>query len=189
MMREKKDKYKYRIITVPNILSMCRIALIPAIIWLYCGKGEHDTAGYVLLISGFTDILDGLIARGFNMVSNFGKLLDPIADKLTQISILFCLLTRFPLAALPLSLLLIKESVNAVQGAMVLRKTGGVHSSRWHGKLSTLLLYAVMLLHFFWVNITPTVSNITLSACALMILVSFILYTFRNMKILRDRSR
>ena len=189
MVREKKDKYKYRIITVPNILSMCRIALIPVIIWLYCGKGEHDTAGYVLLISGFTDILDGLIARGFNMVSNFGKLLDPIADKLTQISILFCLLTRFPLAALPLALLLIKESVNAVQGAMILRKTGGVHSSQWHGKLSTLLLYAVMLLHFFWVDITPTVSNITLSACALIILVSFILYTFRNMKILRDRNR
>ena len=43
MMREKKDKYKYRIITVPNILSMCRIALIPVIIWLYCGKGEHET--------------------------------------------------------------------------------------------------------------------------------------------------
>ena len=189
MVREKKDKYKYRIITVPNILSMCRIALIPAIIWLYCGKGEHDTAGYVLLISGFTDILDGLIARGFNMVSNFGKLLDPIADKLTQISILFCLLTRFPLAAIPLALLLIKESVNAVQGAMVLRKTGGVHSSRWHGKLSTLLLYAVMLLHFFWVDITPTVSNITLSACALMILLSFVLYTLRNMKILRGESR
>lgn len=88
------DKGK-QILTIPNLLSVFRILLIPLIVWLYCGKQDYLLAAWVLLLSGVTDIADGFIARHFHMVSDLGKVLDPIADKLTQTVALVCLLTRF----------------------------------------------------------------------------------------------
>ena len=73
-----------RIITVPNLLSFFRFCLIPVIIWSYCVKENPLLAGEILLLSGLTDLADGYIARRFHMISNLGKILDPVADKLTQ---------------------------------------------------------------------------------------------------------
>ena len=72
-----------RIITVPNLLSFFRFCLIPVIIWSYCVKENPLLAGEILLLSGLTDLADGYIARRFHMISNLGKILDPVADKLT----------------------------------------------------------------------------------------------------------
>ena len=85
-----------RIITVPNLLSFFRLCLIPVIIWSYCVKKNPLLAGEILLLSGLTDLADGYIARRFHMISNLGKILDPVADKLTQAAMLICLFTRFP---------------------------------------------------------------------------------------------
>ena len=82
---------KNRILTIPNILSFVRIGLITFIMWLYLAKERYEAALFVLIASGLTDIVDGFIARRFNMISDFGKIIDPIADKLTQASVLFCL--------------------------------------------------------------------------------------------------
>ena len=73
-----------RIITVPNLLSFFRLCLIPVIIWSYCVKKNPLLAGEILLLSGLTDLADGYIARRFHRISNLGKILDPVADKLTQ---------------------------------------------------------------------------------------------------------
>ena len=75
---------------VPNILTIIRFLLIP-IILLFLFSGNYLLAFIFFTISGITDILDGYIARKFNLVSNFGKLMDPLADKLTQISMLAAL--------------------------------------------------------------------------------------------------
>ena len=85
-----------RIITVPNLLSFFRLCLIPVIIWSYCVKKNPLLAGEILLLSGLTDLADGYIARRFHRISNLGKILDPVADKLTQAAMLICLFTRFP---------------------------------------------------------------------------------------------
>ena len=79
-----------RIITVPNLLSFFRLCLIPVIIWSYCVKKNPLLAGEILLLSGLTDLADGYIARRFHMISNLGKILDPVADKLTQAAMLIC---------------------------------------------------------------------------------------------------
>ena len=97
-----KDKYKKKIITIPNILSFIRLCLIPIIVWLYIGKQDHIMAGVFVIISGITDIVDGFIARTFNMISDVGKVLDPIADKATQTVVVILLVTRFPLMLIPL---------------------------------------------------------------------------------------
>ena len=111
-MEQKTDiisKYEKKIITVPNILSFFRICLIPVIVWLYGVEHAYMWAGYILILSGITDMADGYIARHFHMVSNLGKILDPIADKLTQGVMLLCLVLRFPLMIVPFVLLIAKE--------------------------------------------------------------------------------
>ena len=105
-----------RIITVPNLLSFFRFCLIPVIIWSYCVKENPLLAGEILLLSGLTDLADGYIARRFHMISTLGKILDPVADKLTQAAMLICLFTRFP-HMLPLIVIMaVKELYMAVSG-------------------------------------------------------------------------
>lgn len=183
-MEENQKGYQKKIITIPNILSFFRLCLIPVIIWLYCAKEDYHWTMFVLILSGITDIVDGIIARKFGMVSDFGKALDPVADKLTQIATLFCLVTRFRHMMIPLVLLMIKEVLAGVTGLMVIRKTQNVMSAEWHGKATTVSLYTMMVIHLLWFNIPTTVSNILIGVCVVVMLVSFFLYTTRNIKIL-----
>ena len=178
------SKTETKIITIPNILSFFRLCLIPLIVWLYCAERNYAGAGLVLIISGLTDVADGFIARKFHLISDLGKVLDPVADKLTQAAMLVCLLLRFPLIIVPLILLLIKEIFMSVTGLMVIRKTGTVYGAKWHGKAATCLLYAMMILHVFWSEIPPAVSAVSILACAVMIAVSLGFYGSRNIKML-----
>ena len=82
------------IFTIPNILSMFRLLLLPVIVYMYMNQKDYVLTGTLLVISGVTDLLDGYIARTFNMMSNLGKILDPVADKATQAVVLLCLVTR-----------------------------------------------------------------------------------------------
>lgn len=172
--------YKNKIITVPNILSCFRICLIPFIAWLYCIKQNYRWTTAILTLSGITDVVDGFIARKCGMVSDFGKALDPVADKLTQIVMLFCLVTRFHAMLIPLILLTVKEIFSGILGMVTIKKTGNVMGAVWHGKLSTVLLYVMMVLHLVWYNIPHVISNLSVAICTCMILISAILYTVRN---------
>lgn len=191
-MEQKIDyssKYEKKIITIPNILSFFRICLIPVIVWLYTVEHNYVWTGYVLILSGVTDITDGFIARHFHMVSNLGKILDPIADKLTQGIMLICLLLRFRLMIVPFVLLIAKEIYMSVSGILVIQRTGIVCGAEWHGKAATCFLYGMMILHIFWHEITPVVSMVFIIACSMMIGVSFVLYGIRNRKLLKkDRQ-
>ncbi|WP_418632334.1 CDP-alcohol phosphatidyltransferase family protein [Ruthenibacterium lactatiformans] len=180
-----KVKNDPKIFTIPNILSFFRLCLIPFIIWLYCVEQNYIWAGNVLILSGLTDIVDGFIARRFHMTSDLGKILDPVADKLTQAAMLLCLMLRFRLMIIPLVLMLAKETFMSVTGFMIIQKSGTVCGANWHGKVATCFLYAMMILHVFWHEITPAASTLLIIACAIMILVSFVLYGIRNMKALK----
>lgn len=175
-----------RILTIPNLLSLFRLCLIPVFMWLYCVEKNYLWTGIVLIISGLTDTVDGIVARKFNMISDLGKVLDPIADKLTQAAMLFCLLTRFPLMIAPLALMVVKEFFMGVTGLMVIQKTGKVFGADWHGKVNTWLLYAMMILHVFWYNIPDIVSKVLIGICVVMMLVSLVLYGRHNLKALRE---
>ena len=136
-----------KIFTIPNIISMFRILLIPAFAVLYFSNFEYNFvyAFGVILVSAFSDIVDGLIARRFNMVSALGKVLDPIADKLTQVALIVCLCfnhkTLFPL----LMVLATKELLTLVAATIWLKSGLQPISARWWGKASTALLYAAFL--------------------------------------------
>ena len=182
--REEKE-YQHKILTIPNMLSILRILMIPLFVWLYVGKQGYWGTAIVLLLSGVTDTLDGFIARRFHMISDVGKALDPIADKLTQIAMLACLLTRFPLILLPLLVLVVKEVTDGVMGLVILKKTGEVHSADWHGKVTTALLYATMILHVIWFDIPYALSVGLLLLCTGMLILSFILYLIRNTRLVQ----
>lgn len=186
--RNSSEKPERDIFTIPNLLSFVRICLIPTIVWLYCVKKNYLAAGGVLILSGATDIVDGYIARRFDMTSNLGKVLDPVADKLTQAAMLFCLWTRFPWVAFPIVLMVAKELFMSVTGVMVIQKTGVVLGAEWHGKAATCLLYAMLLLHVFWYDISRNASLISVAACTAMITVSFALYGIRNISILAGKK-
>lgn len=178
-----------KIVTIPNILSFFRLCLIPVIIWLYIGEKNYLWAGIVLILSGATDLADGFIARHFHMISDLGKVLDPVADKLTQAAMLFCLCTRFPLMILPLVLMIVKEGFMGISGIMIIRKTGSVFGADWHGKAATVLLYAAMIVHVFWYEVPVLVSDLMIGACSLMIVISLILYAKHNIRILKGEKR
>ncbi|MCM1181696.1 MAG: CDP-alcohol phosphatidyltransferase family protein [Clostridium sp.] len=182
------NKYEKKIITIPNILSFFRICLIPIIIWLYGIEHNDIWAGGILILSGITDMIDGFIARRFHMVSNLGKVLDPIADKLTQGVMLICLLLRFPLMIMPFVLLIAKEIFMGVSGILIIQKTGIVNGAEWHGKVATCFLYGMMILHVFLSEILPVISLILILACTLMIGISFVLYGIRNMRIIKQAT-
>ena len=181
-------KYQKKILTIPNLLSLFRLCLIPVIVWLYCLKKDYGWTAFTLALSGLTDVADGIIARRFHMVSDFGKAFDPVADKLTQLAMLFCLVTRFPFMLVPLILLTVKEILAAVLNTLASKKTGRVMAAVWHGKLNTVLLYAVMLVHVIWGNIPPLVSNLLIGACTVMMLVSAVLYSIRSIRALTNRK-
>lgn len=142
----------------------------------------------MFIISGLTDIVDGFIARKFDMISDFGKAFDPVADKLTQISMLFCLVTRFPLMLIPLIILIFKEALAAVMNMLTLKKAGFVVAAVWHGKLNTVLIYSTMFIHIVWFNIPPTVSNVLIMVCIAMMLISSVLYTISDVKAIKKEK-
>lgn len=187
-LTENKDRYKNKIITIPNILSFFRLCLIPIIVWLYCFRQSYLWTTVIFIISGLTDIIDGFIARKFNMISDFGKAFDPVADKLTQISMMFCLVTRFPLMLIPLVILILKEILAAVMNMITLEKAGFVVAAVWHGKLNTVLLYATMFIHIVWFSIPPVVSNVLITVCIAMMLLSSVLYTKSDVKAIKKEK-
>lgn len=181
-----KQITRKQIFTIPNFLSFLRLCMIPLIIWLYCAQKNYVLTAVVLVLSGLTDTIDGFIARRFNMVTDLGKALDPIADKLTQASVMFCLLTRFQMMLVPLLLLIFKEVCNGIMSLFVIKKTGKVCGADWHGKVCTWLLYAMMFLHIVWFDISRQWSTALISICVIMMTVSFALYMVRNYKMLTN---
>ena len=184
-----ENKTENKILTIPNQLSLFRLILIPVIVWLYWFRKDYLPAGVLLIISGLTDLADGYIARHFNAVSNIGKILDPIADKLTQAAMLFCLVTRFPLMAAPFGFLVIKEVFIGTTGLLMIRKTGKVVGADFHGKVATTLLYAMMILHIFWIDIPSAVSAVSILICLVSMAFTLLTYGSRNMRVLQGQEK
>ena len=181
-----KTIFSGKILTVPNLLSFLRILLIPWFMWMYIVRGDSTATALILLLSGFTDTLDGLIARRFNMVSNLGKALDPLADKLTQIAMMTCLVFCFPHMWLVLGALCVKELFVLISSLMAIHRTAEVLPADWHGKMTTTTLYATMIAHLLFPGMPRMLSDGLLILCTCMILLSGVLYGIRNIRAIRS---
>ena len=145
---------------IPNGLTIIRFLLIPVIV-IHIFSGNYILAFVFFTLSGITDIADGFIARKFNLISNFGKLMDPFADKLTQIATLTSLFLCGIIPIWILLIVLLKEFIMIV-GASFLYGKDVVVYSKWYGKLATVLFYVAIVFSLlakqfeltgFWNNI------------------------------------
>lgn len=132
---------------IPNILTIFRFILIPFIV-LNLANDKYVSAFVIFTISGLTDILDGFIARKFNFITNFGKLIDPLADKCTQIITLATLALKNIIPMWIIIIVILKEFI-MVAGASFLYGKELVVSSKWYGKLATVLFYIAIVCSLF----------------------------------------
>lgn len=134
--------------TIPNWLCFLRIALIPVFSVLFI-KEQYIAAFILMIIAAVTDLLDGKIARKYNMVSNLGKILDPIADKLSQIAIVIILLvkfwTSFPMLKYVLFLFILKELLMVLGGGLLMAKGMRPVAAEIWGKIATTVFYIFMI--------------------------------------------
>lgn len=173
--------YKDKIITIPNILSIFRIVLLPAFVILYLNADsnwEYLRATLVLAVSALTDLIDGKIARKFNMISDFGKALDPVADKLTHITIGFCLCWKIPQMIYVFAILVVKELCMMFMTLYgTFRKNKKIwDSAQWYGKVCTTIVFVVFIALVLFPNMPVIAINILLVICGVGLLGSLFMY-------------
>ena len=184
----KKIFTKEQVFTIPNFLSFFRLILIPFIVIFYAIKKWYYLAVGTVILSGITDVADGYIARKFNMVSDFGKMFDPIADKLTQGALILCLAFKYKLMQIFVLLFAVKELLMFVMGAIVYKKDNSFNSARWYGKLNTVLIYFTVALLILLPNINVVFANILIVCCMFTCMASLLLYALFYAGILRRRK-
>lgn len=176
-------KFKFEIgdlFKLPNILCYIRIAMVPIFLYIYftaSGPQDYYMAASVVLISGITDFLDGQIARRCNMITDLGKIIDPVADKLMQFAMLVALTLKIKHMYVLVSYLVIKEIIATVTSFVILKKyKRRLNGAKWYGKVCTALLYAVMLTLVAFPDIDLFVQSILLLICAGGLTLAFFMY-------------
>lgn len=167
-------------INIPNTLSLLRIVLIVPFVLYFLSDRMLPAVG-VLLVSGLSDVLDGIIARRFNQFTVLGQMLDPLSDKLTQGAVAVCLAVRQPVLVPLLGIFVVKEILMVIAACfLLLRKKKRPGGSHWYGKVATLLFYLSFLiiaaLRGIW-NIESMAVTVTLlSITAVFMIYAFIRY-------------
>ena len=141
--------WKKEMFTIPNLLSLFRLVLIPVYVVIYLNA--HDSADYflaaaILAVSCLTDLIDGKIARHFNMISTVGKILDPVADKATQFTLIICLSLKYPILWYLVALFFVKESFQLIAGGIRLRKGRMLKGALLSGKICTTVLFLSLII-------------------------------------------
>lgn len=154
--------WKKEILTIPNFLSLFRLLLIPVYMRIYL-EGNYSLAAGILVVSCLTDAVDGWIARRFHMISNLGKLLDPVADKATQFTLTLCLSLDYPVLHPVLLLFVIKESFQLVAGIVSYRQGKMLPGALWAGKICTTVLFVSLIAMVLF----PNISSNTITAIAI----------------------
>lgn len=178
---------KKEIFSIPNLMGYFRILLIPVFCYLYITaetEREYLYAALVVLLSSLTDLFDGKIARDFHMVTELGKALDPISDKLTHAALAICLATRYPMMWALIALMLVKEGYMGVMGLIFLKKGKMLDGAMWFGKVCTAVLFAGLLVLFLFSQLEAAVVNGIIMIMMGIMIVTLCMYVpvFQKMK-------
>lgn len=168
--------WKKEILTIPNLLSFFRLILIPVYMAIYLNAQEtrdYIIAGIILAISCATDAVDGKIARTFNMITTFGKFLDPLADKLTQVSLLLCLAIRYPVLWAVFSLFVLKELFQLFAGIVAARYGYILKGALISGKVCTTVLFSSLVAMVLFHNMGEGTVNIIAMVDGVFLMVAF----------------
>ena len=171
--------WKRDFFTIPNILSLFRLLLIPVYAGLYLNateKYQFVLAGTILTISCLTDMIDGKIARKYNMITALGKILDPLADKLTQFALTICLSMKYPVLYPVLSLFVIKELFQLVLGIVFLRRGKMLPGALMAGKVCTTVLFVSLILLVFIPDMSHGAVTSIAAVDTMFLMISFVSY-------------
>ena len=184
----KKITFK-EVYSIPNILCYIRILLIPAFIYFYVNAKDtldYYMAAAIIFLSGLTDFCDGFIARRFNQVTELGKLIDPIADKLTQAAIIIALMFKIKWMFFLVVLFVIKELSMLINGIVLLRKGKKLDGAMWFGKVSTAVFYLSTFIIILFPSLNIIIINILMIISAFFMALSFIMYMIEYVKMYKD---
>ena len=171
--------WKRDFFTIPNILSLFRLSLIPVYAGLYLNateKYQFILAGTILTISCLTDMIDGKIARKYGMITTLGKVLDPLADKLTQLTLTICLSMKYPVLYPVLSLFVIKELLQLVLGIVFLRRGKMLPGALMAGKVCTTVLFVSLILLVFMPDMSHGTVTLIAAVDTIFLMISFVSY-------------
>lgn len=170
--------WKKEIFTIPNLLSFFRLILIPVYMVIYINAQQprdYIIAGSILAVSCLTDMVDGKIARKFNMITTLGKFLDPLADKITQFTLMICLALRYPILWAVSVLFFVKELFQLVAGILAANRGYILKGALISGKVCTTILFISLVA----LVVFPDIGDIMISIIAL-IDAAFLLIAFAD---------
>lgn len=171
--------WKKEIFTIPNLLSIFRLALIPLYVAIYLNarsSTDYYLAAAILAVSCLTDLIDGQIARRYNMISTVGKVLDPLADKVTQFTMVICLSVKYPILWSLVILIFIKEIFQLVAGLLRFRKGKMLKGAQITGKICTTILFISLILLVMMPDIPHTAVEIITLVDGIFLLIAFVDY-------------
>lgn len=173
--------WKKDVFTIPNMLSLFRLVLIPVYVSIYLNATEtkdYFIAGTILAVSCLTDMIDGQIARRFNLISNLGKILDPIADKFTQLALVICLSIRYPVLYHVLVIFLVKEFFQLIVAFIKFRQGKVLPGAILAGKVCTTVLFSSLTLMVLIPDLNQQIVNAITVVDFLFLSYAFIRYIF-----------
>ncbi len=178
--------WRKEIQTIPNLLSIFRILLLPIYLYFVLRQSFY-VAGTIIVVSGLSDYLDGVIARRYNQVTDLGKVLDPFADKLTQLFLILSMAWYRPWLWLLFGLFLIKEGFMFVAGLIGLSKNIKLSGAKWYGKVATAVIYVGMILLLLFPELPTLWARVIFAVITYGLLQSFILYAVEYRKMFQRK--
>lgn len=178
---------KRELLAIPNILSYIRILLLPIFCVVYLSAEtpkDYYMAGGIVIASGLTDLLDGKIARHYDAITEFGKFIDPLADKLTLGAIALCLIPQYKYMIYLALMILLKEALMMIMGIVHLRHGRKLGGAKMISKICTTTLFAALGLLILWHHFPVTVVNSLIAFEIFMVTITIITYMieFHKMK-------
>ena len=175
---------------LPNMLSLLRLCMVPLYVIVYFSgmKNAHLLALLVYALATFTDFLDGYLARKNNCITNLGKVLDPLGDKLMALSVLTCLTIdgRIPLWAV--IVLLVKEIIMGIGGFYIYKKSAFMPPSNYFGKTSTVVLFIACVILIAFKDLPKPWPILIRSIAIGIAVIAFINYLIVFIKLLRNNA-
>lgn len=174
---KKEDLFK-----IPNLLCYLRILMVPLFIYLFLTECYWQSAVVVLLAAG-TDILDGYIARHYNMTTDWGKFIDPVADKMMQFSMLILTIFKIKWVLILVICFTVKELILLVVGIYIYHNDYNLNGSNWAGKLCTVVMDTVLLIFIAFDGIPDALAIVLVMLVIVVLLISFIVYLSQYKKL------
>ncbi len=168
---------KEDLFTIPNILSYIRILLVPLFVYIFLNKWYWQSA-LVVVVAAVTDVIDGYIARKFNLITDWGKFIDPVADKLMQFAMLVVTILKAPFVLILVIAFVLKESILLIVGLYIYHKGNNLNGAMWCGKLCTVVMDISMLILIACPEsfITDALTDTIIVVVMAFMLLSFVVY-------------